>query len=354
MLRVTAFMGELLVEVIGSLAHNWLPLTAAIIIASVVKVYVNTEKLKSALLRRSNVSIPASVAFGAFTPLCACGTTAVIIGMLTTTLPWGPVMAFLTSSPLMSPSGFIMLSGIVSLNFAIALAVASIIIGLVSGYVTHMIEARSSFLDNQTRISREAPAQPCGCSTPPQPPVMAVGQLCCAAASAGAAELPVSAAVTALMPVRRSAGSSRGFAGRIRWRELWHAFVTYGLKRILLFYAVFVAIGYLVNAFIPGEIIVSLFSANNILAVPLAAIIGLPLYVSGGSSVPLINTLMAGGASGGAMLAFMITGPGTSAWVIAGIASFLKRRVITLYILFILVGGILLGYLYDLILTAGI
>ena len=74
--------------VIESLIHNWIPLSLAILIAAILKVYVDMEKLKKALLRKSNVSILASVAVGAFTPFCACGTMAVVIGMLTTTLPW--------------------------------------------------------------------------------------------------------------------------------------------------------------------------------------------------------------------------------------------------------------------------
>lgn len=98
----------------------------------------------------------------------------------------------------------------------------------------------------------------------------------------------------------------------------------------------------------------ALFSNNNIYGVPLAAIIGLPLYVSGEAAIPLIKALMDGGASGGAMMAFMITGQATSAWVIAGITAFMKKRVIFLYITFILLGGILLGYLYDLILIMGV
>lgn len=76
--------------------------------------------------------------------------------------------------------------------------------------------------------------------------------------------------------------------------------------------------------------------------------VGVPLYVTGPSSLPVINALMTGGASGGAMLAFLITGPGTSAGVIAGIAMIMKRKAILLYVSFLVIGAILSGYLYDL------
>jgi uncharacterized membrane protein YraQ (UPF0718 family) len=122
-----------------------------------------------------------------------------------------------------------------------------------------------------------------------------------------------------------------------------------GVVKILPLFALFAGIGFLINKFIPSTWITAVFGANNIFAVPLAAIIGLPLYVNSDSSIPLIQSLMKSGVSGGAMLAFLITGPGTSAGVIAGVATLLKKKAIALYVGYLLFGAILLGYAYDLI-----
>ncbi len=336
---------EMMMEVIGSLIHNWIPLSLAILIVAIMIVYIEPEKLKQALLRKTNVSILVSVAVGAFTPLCACGTMAVIIGMLTTTLPWGPIMAFLTSSPLMSPDGFIMLTGIINLKFAIALTIASIVIGLGSGYLTHLIEKKTDFLKNQARFSKKPQIQTCTCAdaAPIPEQVYCAVQLCCAVPTGN--NINQSTLTSAFGQVTtKNIGTNIFliFLKKIKWWEIVKALMNIGVKKILLFYSIFVAIGFLINLFVPTSIIVALFSAKNFFAVPLAALIGLPIYVSTESSIPLIKTLMAGGASGGAMLAFMITGAGTSAWVVAGIATFLKKRIISLYVLFLLAGGILL------------
>ncbi len=352
------FLNDLVMTVVGSLVHNWLPLCLAVLISALMRVYVNGEKLRGLLLGRPHISILAAVAVGALTPLCACGTTAVVIGMLTTTLPWGPVMAFLTSSPLMSPEGFILDAGILGLRFATALAVASILIGLASGYLTTMIEKRTSFLTNQTRF-REKPravaaASACGCAAPAAPAAQAASVVvasavvtaCCAPSPA----VPVAACACAA-PAVALAVAPRKAVFRIRWRELAEAALDVGLRQIVLFFSLFVAIGFIIDRFVPSSIIVALFSARTVFAVPLAALIGLPLYVSGEGAVPLIQTLMKAGAGGGAMLAFLITGPATSAWVIAGISTFMKRRVVILYVLFILAGGIACGYLFDLFLA---
>lgn len=343
------FLVDMGLAVVGSLIHNSLYLFFGILMAVLLKVYVDPEKVKRALIRRSNISIPASVAFGALTPLCACGTMAVIIALLTTALPWGPIMAFLTSSPLMSPDGFILLAGIVGLKFAIALTIASIIIGLGSGYLTHIIEKRTDFLRGQTRFTEELQQQTCTCGTD-RKTVATPSQTCDCGAGGGSV-------VDEVCCGDSSTTVSKGFLGllgRIKWREIGESLINLGLKQILLYFSIFVAIGFLINRLVPASIITSLFGAKNILAVPLAALIGLPIYVNGESAIPLIKALMAGGASGGTMLAFMITGPGTSAGVLAGIATIMKRRAIILYTLFLLLGGIGLGYLYDLLLAMGL
>ena len=295
---------------------------------------------------------------------------AVILGMLTTTLPWGPIMAFLTSSPLMSPEGFIMTAGVISLEFAIALTLALSVIGIGSGYVTHFIERKTDFLKNQTRFSKKSPVQTCGCSAAapiPEPiqtcgcsaaapipePVCCEIQFCCAGPTGNSLRLSPLTFAGVQEPIKNIGMTISGFLQKIKWREIAEALLNVGVKQILLFYSIFVAVGFLVNYFVPTAFIVALFSAQKFYAVPLAALIGLPLYISGESSLPLIKALMAGGASGGAMLAFVITGAGTSGWVVAGLATFMKRQIISLYILFLLIGSIFSGYLFDLFLMIG-
>ena len=92
-----------------------------------------------------------------------------------------------------------------------------------------------------------------------------------------------------------------------------------------------------------------LFGADSFYAVPLAAIIGLPLYITTEAGIPMIQSMIQSGASQGAMLAFLITGSATSAWVIAGLTSFMRKRAVSIYVMFILVGGIVSGYVLDLI-----
>jgi uncharacterized membrane protein YraQ (UPF0718 family) len=352
---IAGVLAKAIAAMLVSLAHNWIPLSLAILTASVMKVHINVEKLKQTMLNRPKVSILSGIAAGAFTPLCACGTMAVVLGLLTTALPWGPIMAFLTSSPLMSPDGFIMLAGIINLKFAIALAVASVVIGLVSGYATHWIEKKTSFLHNQSRFSAKSKEAACACTQPVSACCdrQAVESPCCARPALAAAACG-SCGTADIGDECAAPAKGTGFLKKLRLKEILRAIYQVGIKQILFFFAIFVMVGFLINYFVPAAWIITLFSSKTIFAVPLAALIGFPLYVSGESAIPLVQALMAGGAGGGSMLAFMITGAATSAWVIAGISAFMKRRIIGLYILYILVGGIVLGYLFDLVLALGV
>lgn len=338
--------------VIGTLVHNLPALVVGVLVAAAIQVYVNPDRMRNWLMRRSSVSIPATVAFGAFTPFCACGTMAVVLSMLVTSLPWGPIMAFLTSSPLMSPEEFVLISGIISPIFAIALAAASVVIGIGSGYAAHLIEKKTHFLDGQLRFTAKKDAAipaGCGCSGD------AAGNISSCSTSevqcgCGETDVQVQGCCGIIAsPIKEN--RIKEFVIKYKINELFKAAFNVGIKKILPYFALFAGIGYLINRFIPSDWISALFGSNNIFAVPLAAAVGLPLYVNGDSSIPLIQSLMNSGVSAGAMLAFMITGPGTSAGVIAGIATIMKKRAIALYVAFLLVGAILIGYGYELILT---
>ena len=298
-----------------TLAHNAPILLFGIIVAAAIAVYGNPDKIRARLSNRASTSIFVTVAVGAFTPFCACGTMAVVVAMLSTAIPWSATMAFLTSSPLMGPDEFIFISGIISPGFAIALTIASLGIGIFSGFVAHVIEKNTGFFDGQIRFS------------------------------AFTLEENVSTASS----LNTIADPQTSFLQRYKVKELLKFIFDIGVKQVLVFFSIFVVVGYLINLFVPTEWITSLLGSENPLAVPLMALIGLPLYFTGPSSIPIVKALMDSGAGTGALLAFMITGPGTSAGVIAGIATIMKRKAIALYIALMLFGAIATGYIAELV-----
>ncbi|MHB1392915.1 MAG: permease [Clostridia bacterium] len=203
---------ETIIYVIGTLIHNAPVLAFGILVAAAITVYVDPERLRQMLMKRAGVSITGSVAFGVFTPFCACGTMAVIVSMMTTALPWGPIMAFLTSSPLMSPDEFILYSGIINVKFAVALTVASVVIGICSGYITHFIEKNTKLLENQARFAGKKTC--CGSNA-----IAEVG--CCSQDNAPA--------------------KAKNLTEKYKLKELFKVFYKVGVKQVLVYFAVFAA-----------------------------------------------------------------------------------------------------------------
>jgi hypothetical protein len=138
---------------------------------------------------------------------------------------------------------------------------------------------------------------------------------------------------------------------KLKVKEIINSFIDLGIKKVLPLFILFVAIAYLLKTYVPDAWVMAIFSGDHFYSVPLASLIGLPLYISDATVVPLLSVLREAGASDGTLLAFMISGPATSLGVIGGLNIIMKRRAILLYIFFILAGSIVLGYGYDALLS---
>jgi hypothetical protein len=80
-------------------------------------------------------------------------------------------------------------------------------------------------------------------------------------------------------------------------------------------------------------------------SVPLAGLLGVPLYTCGGSAVPVVRGLVELGLGRDAALAFLLAGPATRVTALAAVGSLVNRRALALYIIFILIGATALGWL---------
>ena len=112
----------------------------------------------------------------------------------------------------------------------------------------------------------------------------------------------------------------------------------------------FAFIRYFPNGFIPPEWVTTGFGSGNIYSVPLAATLGLPLYINSEASLPLIRSLLDNGMSQGAALAFLISGAGTSIGAITGALMIARWRVIGLVVTILWAGAILSGFIFDFLL----
>jgi len=312
-------------DVWTTIVHNWPYLLLSVIVASIVQVYINPDRLASWLRRRTWVAVLAAVALGALTPFCSCGTTAVVLGALASSVPWAPIVAFMASSPLTSPEEFVVSVGLFGPAFATTFCVAAIVAGLLGGAAAWGLEGHG-YLDGQSRMSirKSAAVQECGGADPGEP----TGSGGC-----GTRTLTV---IQPHAPIITRPAKVRQLASAV-WQNA---------RKLAAFFLAFAGIGYLLIRIIPTGLITNLLGDGNpIWSVPLAAILGIPVYLNTDGSLPLVASFIHGGMAPGAAIAFLITGAGTSIASISGMLVIARWRVVALVIGTLFVTAIATGWL---------
>ena len=241
-------------KVIETLSHNWYLLLISILVSAALKLYVDQDAISRYLRRNTRNSVLMSTGVAVATPFCSCGTTAVILGMMASTIPWAPIVAFMVASPLTSPQELFYSAGLFGWPFAIAFFVASILLGLAGGVIASFAESRG-LLKNQTRIAApKSPSFSLGIMGGPAPLELPLAQPAAESSScactANRLELPVLSE-----PVAAPAKPSVTFQMFIQ--ETWTV-----SKRLMPLFVGFTFLGYLLNGLIPTTWITSLFGAD--------------------------------------------------------------------------------------------
>jgi uncharacterized membrane protein YraQ (UPF0718 family) len=368
-------------KLIHSFLSNWPFLLISIVVAALLKLYFDANKVSAFLTRHRRSGIIGATALAVGTPLCSCGTMAVILGMMASMMPWAPIVAFMAASPLSSPEELIYSAGLFGWPFAIIFFITSILVGLLGGLAAAFFEAKG-WLANQARfVSSPAKtsgnlsqvdhqpgqstacaceAQPvtgifarqpvlCGCETVPSLAVAAPQPL-----TGIFAKQPTSCACnTAPQPCACSPSQpdeqKLGVTAQMILDEIWKSG-----PRLLLMFSGFAFIGYLLNGLIPTAWVSTIFGNGNLYSIPLAATLGLPLYINSEASLPLVRALIDGGMSQGAALAFLVTGSGTSFGALAGALTIARWRVIGLVVATLWISAVIVGYAYNFLMAAGI
>ncbi|MFZ3092817.1 MAG: permease [Methanothrix sp.] len=266
-------------------------------LVGLIQEYVPDETIKRALGGRHRIlGSFLGAGFGALTPFCSCSTIPLLLGMLNAGVPFASAMAFLFASPLLNPvivSLFIILLGwkTALLYFAVTF-LASIVIGLVLDSLGFASQVKS----------------------------VAAVRGCC----------DCKPAEDAKSRVQRSAR----FA--------------FSLFRQLVPYLLLGAgIGAFIHGFVPTELISSIAGSGNPFAVPVAAIIGVPIYIRAETMIPIGLALIEKGMSTGAVLALVIGGAGASIPELTLLSAIFKRKMLAAFVLTIITIAVAVGYLAN-------
>jgi len=260
------------------------------------------NKLRTCLTRRWGLGNIMGAIFGSLTPFCACSTIPMTLGLLNLGVPFGPVMSFVIASPLLNPIIISMLAVLMGWKasgiYICVTYIASVCFGVV------MERAGYAKLVRKVRIAKS----------------------CCKE------DLP---------------SAEQGFGVKLR-----AAFISaWGdLRAVLLYLLVGVGIGAAIYGYLPQEFVIRMAGPSNPIAIPVAAIIGIPLYIRAETAIPIGLALCQKGMSLGAVVALIIGGAGMAIPEMTMLAGIFEKKLVGAIVAVIFATAVIAGYAFNMLL----
>ena len=110
-------------------------------------------------------------------------------------------------------------------------------------------------------------------------------------------------------------------------------------------------IGALISLYVPEEWIITILGRDKPWSIIIAAFLGIPVYTSNLTAMPLVGSLLAQGMNPAAALAFLLAGPMTTLPAMSAVFGLVNRKVFALYIGFALIGAMIGGYAFQIIVS---
>lgn len=279
---------------------------------------------------------------GAITPFCSCSTIPMLNGLIRARAGFGPMMVFLFASPLLNPIIVALLVATFGWALTAIYVLAALLVSLSAGW---LLQA----LGFERYVRRESGVVTSSCGAP--------GNGCNANAivvttDCGANTCNSEAATPSCSSEVKQGGQSKGCAGGQSttatlvkgkyaglWREALSDFVD-----VLPYLLIGIAIGSVIYGFMPTELLVQYAGPDNPFAIPVAAVIGVPLYIRAEAVIPLAAALMAKGVGAGTVLALIIGSAGASLTELILLRSLFTPKLLVAFVAVIFSMAMIAGY----------
>jgi uncharacterized membrane protein YraQ (UPF0718 family) len=349
----------------GNFLNIWPYLLITVPLAVAVNLSGGSKYITRAFQASPLVAIVLATAVGAFSPFCSCSVIPVVASLLIGGVPLAPVMSFWIASPSMDPEIFFLSVGMLGWELALWRLAGTLVLSLSAGLLTHFmmqqgwlgtdilrqkrpssVRSRHQLLQDGRQWLRQQTAVVFNTTRAGMTAVPATISL---------ASIPVTAVAAQAQPGSCSTGccgsesdsscslERPSFRQRLI-QETWAA-----TRLVVQFMALAFLLEALILLFVPQAWIVGLLGEQNRWAIPLAALLGVPVYTSNLTALPLIGGLLAQGMNPAAALAFLVAGPTTTLPAMAAVWGLVRRRIFVLYVSFSLVGAVVLGMVYAFI-----
>ncbi|MES0869496.1 permease [Pseudovibrio sp. SCP19] len=267
----------------------------------ILQEYIPPSRVQKILSSQNGKGYVTAAALGVITPFCSCSTIPFLKGLLRARAGFGTMMVFLFASPLLNP----VIIGLFAITFGIQVTVfyftIALAVSIIAGYTLEK-------LGFEKFVKEEAYAAPSSSS--------------CGSSCGGSA------------PVQS------------KWARVWNSTWT-DFKKVLPYLIGGIAIGSVIYGFMPTDLVSSWAGKDNVFAIPVAAVIGIPLYIRAEAVIPLTAALAGKGMGLGAIMALIIGSAGASLTEVILLKSLFKNQMIAAFLVVILGMAVSAGVLYT-------
>ncbi|WP_062516180.1 permease [Demequina gelatinilytica] len=281
-------------------------LAGIIFLVTVLRSFMSVERTRAILGgRREGVGNVAAAALGVVTPFCSCSAVPAFIGFVAAGVPVGVTLSFLIASPLVNEVAIALLLGLFGWGPTLLYIGAGLTIAIVAGFILG-------------RMRPERWIEPFVFET-----------------TLGGQAVDPGYALT---------WNDRVQMGLEEVRDI--------LKKIWPYLLVGIGIGAAIHGWAPEQWFADHAGPENLLAVPLAVLLGVPLYSNAAGVLPMVEALFDKGLPMGTLLAFMMATVALSLPEMILLRRVLKPQLIGLFIAVVTVGIVAVGYLFNAVLPA--
>lgn len=278
-------------------------LTAIVFVMGVVNSYFTPERTRALLAGRTEgVANVMAAGLGVVTPFCSCSAVPLFIGFVQAGVPLGVTFSFLVAAPMVNEVALTLLFGMFGWRVALLYLSLGLLVAIAAGWIIGRMRMESSLEDWVRDMPR------------------------------------VSAQVTDTQITL----AERVDAGLASVREIVGKVWPYILAGI--------AIGAVIHGYVPEAFMASFMGKDVWWAVPVAVLVGIPMYTNAAGVIPIVQALLAKGAALGTVLAFMMSVIALSLPEMIILRKVLKVRLIATFIAVVAAGILLVGYIFNAVL----
>jgi uncharacterized membrane protein YraQ (UPF0718 family) len=277
-------------------------LSGMVFLISIVRTFFSPERTRTLLGgKREGVGNIIAAMLGIVTPFCSCSAVPLFIGFVEAGIPLGVTFSFLIAAPTINEVAIILLFGLFGWKVAGLYVASGLVVAIFAGFIIGRLKMEKYVADFVWKVHRKVQVEE-----------------------------------------EKLTWSDRVERAWISVKEI--------VGKVWLYVVVGIAIGAGIHGYVPEDALASILGKSAWWSVPVAVLIGIPLYSNAAGIVPIVGTLIEKGASVGTALAFMMSVIGLSLPEAVILKRVLKMPLLITFFAVIAVAIILTGYMFNWIL----